>query len=143
MTPEFFYTVTVRLNVFGSRCDPLIILHSKDDKKTPYTSAAHPDLSGGVMKFLEATLGPNVHAPVVEIYCSKLRSSSYKEGARAPVPKRQTPRYLHVIAAPDDEEPRRLDTEAPDSVAVLKWDVVTNYTGLTVDVIRPQVSAEC
>jgi hypothetical protein len=71
-------------------------------------------------------------------YCSKLRSSARKENALPPLPTRQTPRYLRIIAAPDDEHQRRLEVVA-DSVAVLKWTVVEEYTDLTADIMRQQV----
>jgi hypothetical protein len=71
-------------------------------------------------------------------YRDKLRSSVRKENPLAPPPKRQIPSYLHVIAAADDEQQRRLEAAA-GNVAVLKWTVVEEYTGLTADIMRQQV----
>lgn len=88
---------------------------------------------------MRATLGPEAHKPVVATYRSKLRSSARKENALVPLPTRQTPRYLRVIAAPDDEHQRHLEAVG-DSVAVLKWTVVEEYTGLTADIMRQQVN---
>ena len=89
-------------------------------------------------EFLRETLGPEAHQPVVTTYRSKLRSSARKENALAPLPTRQTPRYLCVIAAPDDKHRQRLEAVA-DNVVELKWAVVEEYTGLTANIMRQQV----
>jgi hypothetical protein len=77
---------------------------------------------------------------VVTTYRDKLRPLARKENPPAPLPKRQTPRYLHVIAAAEDEQQRRLEA-AGGNVAVLRWTVVEEYTGLTADIMRQEVGA--
>jgi hypothetical protein len=68
-------------------------------------------------------------------YHSKLPSSARKEHALAPLPQRQTPTYLCIIAVSDNGQQRRLEAAA-NSVAVLNWTVVEQYTGLTADIMR-------
>jgi hypothetical protein len=77
---------------------------------------------------------------VVRTYRDKFRSSAREGNLLALPPKRQTPRYLHVIAGADDEHQRHLETAA-DHVAELKWTVVEEYAGLSVDIMRQQVAA--
>jgi hypothetical protein len=87
-----------------------------------------------VSQFLQTTLGPEVYEPVTTTY-RKLRSSKGKEQPLASSPKRQTPRYLHIIALRDDKQQRDLDADLTGNLAVLKWDLVTEYTGLEANIL--------
>lgn len=135
--PEFFYTIRVCFSALEFCKKPLIHMFSKDAKRSLYAPVASPDL---LEEFLHATLGPKASEPAVATYRSKLKGPTLQENVPAPLPQRQTPGYLHVIAASDGEQQKHLEATA-SNVAGLKWTVVEEYTGLTADAMRQQVGA--
>jgi len=141
--PEFFYTITVCFSALESCYNLSPSVSQRNEKRSQYAPLAYPDLLNDVAEFLGVILGPEAHKPVVKTYRkirNKLRSSAREENTLAPLPTRETPRYLRVIAAPDDKQQRRLEAVA-NSVAVLKWKMVQEYTGLTADVMMQQVDS--
>ena len=84
-------------------------------------------------------LGPEVYKPVADSYCNKLRGYTKAQELFASSPTRQTPRFLSIIATPDDEqEKHRAGERMGDSteVAVLRWSLVEKYLGSTANVIK-------
>ncbi len=84
-------------------------------------------------------LGSEVYIPIANLYHEKLRSQTKAQQQPDSYPTRQTPRFLGIIATPDDEQKKRQAGERKgDSteVAVLRWDVVKNYLGSTADLIE-------
>jgi len=79
-------------------------------------------------------LGSEVCEPIIETYRSKLRSHTHSASA-ASVPTRKTPRFLGIIATPDDERPSLQKAWKGDK-ALLKWDVVKEYLGSTADLAK-------
>jgi hypothetical protein len=67
-------------------------------------------------------LGKENHL-IVEGIRGKLRSAGQKQEPEA---QRQTPRFISVVASPDDEQEKRL---LEHSQVTLKWDVVEDYLG--------------
>jgi inhibitor of KinA sporulation pathway (predicted exonuclease) len=101
---------------------------------------AYPNLVDDLTATLEVILGPEVYTPVVaDTYCSKLRSHTQAQQQSAPHLMRQTPRFLRIIAAPDDEQRKRLEGEGKGDLAVLRWDVVENYIGSTANLLKTPV----
>lgn len=88
----------------------------------------YPHLYEDILSAFEKILGPEVHAPIAENYRSKLRSTA-KIASQAPTPNRKTPRFLRVIATPDDDQGSRLKAEWKGDVAVLRWSKVQEYVG--------------
>jgi hypothetical protein len=81
-------------------------------------------------------LGPKVFRPVVEGIRSKLRSAPPDSG---PQPTRKTPRFLRIVATPDDEQEERLLAEGKDNVVTLKWNVVADYVGPAAEIARANI----
>jgi hypothetical protein len=94
-----------------------------------------PNLENDLKRTLETFLGKEGDAPkIAETYRSryKLRSSTRASQQFASQSTRQTPRFLRVIATPNDETARqRFNGE--DDVAILRWDKVSEYMGSTAD----------
>ncbi|KAF8521901.1 hypothetical protein BU17DRAFT_87449 [Hysterangium stoloniferum] len=118
VTPEFFYTM------------------QKGEKSDRYARVSYPNLIDDLTGCLEMVLGPAVYTPIADIYRSKLRSSIRAQQQSASHSKRQTPRFLRIIATPDDKQQKRLKREWKGDVAVLQWDVVKGYIGSTADVLE-------
>ena len=79
-------------------------------------------------------LGPEVYGPAVEKHYH-LRSYISSGQTSPSQPSRQTPRYLRIIATPDNEKNQRLIAEQEGDVGILRWDCVEQYVGSTVDVV--------
>ncbi|KAF8510678.1 hypothetical protein BU17DRAFT_97886 [Hysterangium stoloniferum] len=118
VTPEFFYTM------------------QKGEKSDRYARVSYPNLIDDLTGCLEMVLGPAVYTPIADIYRSKLRSSIRAQQQSASHSTRQTPRFLRIIATPDDQQQKRLKREWKGDVAVLQWDVVKGYIGSTADVLK-------
>jgi hypothetical protein len=84
-------------------------------------------------RLLENMLGPKVFRPVVAGIRSRLRSAKQDPDPR---PMRKTPRFLLVVASPDDEQERRL---WPDNVVTLKWNAVRDNVGQAADIARESI----
>jgi len=82
-------------------------------------------------------LGPKIFEPI-EGFCSKLRSAKQDPN---PQPNRTTPRYLRVVASPDDEQEVCSRADPLGDVAMLKWDVVKNCIGQAADLARENIVA--
>lgn len=80
-------------------------------------------------------LGPEVYAPVETAYRSKFRSSTQTKQTIASQQQRQSPRFLRIIATPDDDQKNRLTTESTGDMVVLRWDVVKKYGGSAADIV--------
>ena len=78
---------------------------------------------------MQAILGPEVYQPVTEHIRNRLRSADKSK----PLPTRETPRHLRIIASPDDEQEVRLREEFRGDIGTLKWDVVKECVGPIVD----------
>ncbi|KAF8493641.1 hypothetical protein BU17DRAFT_59568 [Hysterangium stoloniferum] len=118
VTPEFFYTV------------------QKGGKRDQYARVSYPDLVDDLTKCLEIIVGPAVYTPIAGTYCSKLRSRMRAQQQFASHSTRQTPRFLRIIATPDDEWQKGLKSEWEGDVAVLRWDTVKGYIGSTADLLK-------
>jgi hypothetical protein len=78
-------------------------------------------------------LGPEIYQPVVEHIRARLRSA---DTPHKQLPKRETPRYLRIIASPDDEQDIRLRAEFQGDVGTLRWDVVKECVGSMADIAK-------
>jgi hypothetical protein len=101
---------------------------------------AYPNLADDVLDLLKMLVGPEVYPPVADGYRSKLRSATQAKKDADSQPQRKTPRYLRVIASPDDTQRRRLETGYPGDVAMLRWDVMKEYSGAA-DIITTKMLA--
>jgi len=83
-------------------------------------------------------LGSAVYKPVADSYHNKLRSHTQAQMRSASYPTRQTPRFLSIIATPDDQQEKRLAAEKENNteVAVLRWNLVKEYLGSPAGVIE-------
>ena len=93
---------------------------------------SYPSLSEKVEKFFEVTLGQNVYKLVVNAYHSKLHSSTCTPQELA-LPERKTPRFLSVIVTPNDQMDSRLEEDSMGTLAAMRWDVLKEYAGSTLD----------
>jgi hypothetical protein len=96
-----------------------------------YAPLQHPGLSEDIVKALDSLLGSAVSKPFVD----QLRSPTSSDQTFASQPQRQTPRYLRVIASPEDERRQRLKAECKGDVGVLRWECMQQYLGSTADVV--------
>ena len=85
----------------------------------------YPNLVDDLTETLEMVLGPEVFTPkLVDTYRSKLGVHQQSDSTR------QTPRFLRVVATPDDEQQKRLEGEwKGGNVAFMRWDVMKDYLG--------------
>ncbi|KAF8512020.1 hypothetical protein BU17DRAFT_96669 [Hysterangium stoloniferum] len=109
VTPKFFYTL------------------EKGGKPDRYAQVPYPNLIDDLTASLEMVLGPAVYTPIADIYRSKLHSSIQAQQQSVSHSTRQTPRFLRIIATPDNEQQKNLKGEWKGDVAVLRWDVGTLY----------------
>ncbi|KAF8498457.1 hypothetical protein BU17DRAFT_72319 [Hysterangium stoloniferum] len=94
VTPEFFYTV------------------QKGGTRDRYAPVSCPHLGDDLTGSLEMVLGPAVYTPIADSYHRKFRSSTQAQqqfafALNATVP----PRFLRIIATPDNEQQKRLKGE--------------------------------
>jgi hypothetical protein len=94
-----------------------------------YAPVKYPGLADDVRDLLNVVLGEGVFEPVIDVYLKKLRSTTRAKMESSSEQKRHTPRYLRIIATPDDQQQPNLEAEAQGDVAVLKWCVVESYVG--------------
>jgi hypothetical protein len=78
-------------------------------------------------------LGEDVYMPVANVFRERLRSATHAKEKAQSHQKRQTPKYLHVIVSPQDQQQYRVDAEAQGDIATLKWDVICEYMGSMAD----------
>ena len=99
---------------------------------------SYPSLVKDLTETLEMLLGPEVFTPILaDTYFSKLHSSTrHQQSASALHTTRQTPRFLRIIATPDDEQQKRLEGEWKGDVAFLRWDVMKDYLGSTANLMK-------
>ncbi|KAF8519086.1 hypothetical protein BU17DRAFT_90258 [Hysterangium stoloniferum] len=121
VTPRFFYTV------------------QKGGTRDRYAPVSYPNLIDDLTGSLEMVLGPAVYTPIANSYRRKLRSSIRAQQQSASHSVRQTPRFLRIIATPDDEQQKRLKGEWNGDVAVLRWDVVERYIGSMADILKARM----
>jgi hypothetical protein len=100
---------------------------------------SYPNLIKDLTGTLEMVLGPEVYVPIADAYCSKLRSRTTAQQQSASYSTRQTPRFLRIIATPNDNQRKRLEGERKGDMAVLRWDVVKKYLGSTADLVKTTV----
>ena len=74
----------------------------------------------------------------VDEYRQKLRSC---QNLNATQPLRKTPKYLRIIASPDDAQMERLNAEVNGDIGVLRWEVVKRYLGSTADIVGTTLSS--
>jgi len=104
---------------------------------------SYPSLSDSenVEKFFEVMLGPNVYKPVVDAYRSKPRNSTHTPQEIA-LPERKTPRFLSVIVTPNDPMDSRLEEDLTGTLAAMRWDVLKEYAGSTLDAMMTKPESE-
>jgi hypothetical protein len=138
ITPDLFYSMKkVRLRRSSSYCmNPLFLHLQRDGKRVQYAPIAYPDLKRDMEGLLENMLGSDEYQPVANRYCSKLRSANHEP---PPIPKREVPRYLRIVASPDDKQEHRLLAEPLGNVVTLKWDVVTECIGSVAESVRDSI----
>ena len=82
--------------------------------------------------FFMTILGPEIHSEVQTAYRAKLHSSTKQNLAQ-----RQTPRFLHIIvAANDNDNQQHCLTAETGNMIVLKWDAVKGYAGSAADILQ-------
>lgn len=77
-------------------------------------------------------LGPKKCEPIVETYRSKLRGHFRS----ALDPTRKTPRFLRVIATPNEEQPQKEGEGWKCGFVLLRWNVVKPYLGSMADQMK-------
>ena len=102
---------------------------------------SYPGLSEQVEMFFEQMLGPKGYKPVIDAYRKKLRCSTAAQRG-LPLPKRETPTFLRIVASPDDDRVNRLAAELMPT-ATLKWDMVKDYIGSVADAITAKPTSVC
>ncbi|KIM43671.1 hypothetical protein M413DRAFT_443578 [Hebeloma cylindrosporum] len=109
ITPDFFYTA----NTKGGRIQ--------------YVPLKYTDVLQDINDVLDSSLGSGEYTPVIKHDYSLL---SYKDSDQK-LASRQTPRYLRIIATPNDEQNRRLKAELKGDVGVLRSDLVEEFVRST------------
>jgi hypothetical protein len=136
LAPQFFYTMVV--------CIKPCISHLYSDVNSAragggwsrYAPVPYPNLDNYLTGILEMVLGPEVYMPITDTYCSNLRNRTRNQQPSASHTTRQSPRFLRIIATPDDQQCKRLQQEWKGGVAVLRWDIMKAYIGLTADLVK-------
>ena len=141
VTPEFFYTVMVHFALNSDTHLIDILFLQSDGKRSRYAPVSYPGLSEQVEVFFEQMLGPKDYKPVIDAYRKKLRSSTAAQRG-LPLPKRETPTFLRIVASPDDDRVNRLAAELMPT-ATLKWDMVKGYIGSVADAITTKPTSVC
>jgi hypothetical protein len=95
-----------------------------------YAPSAYPGLSNDIMDVLGLMLGSAEYKPIVDEYRMKLRSSTALNQQFASQPLRKTPKYLRIIATKQAHQ--RWESECKGDVGVLRWELVEQYLGSTV-----------
>ena len=78
-------------------------------------------------------MGKENYYPIVEGIRGNLRSEGQTRDLES---KRETCRFLSVVACPDDQQETRLHK---DNQATLKWDVVEDYVGPAANIVKESV----
>lgn len=107
INPEYFYTY----------------VNKDSGKRVQHGSIAYEDLLDNLNLLFTSITGTDEFRLAVEGMRSRLRS------ARQPSGTRKTPKFLRVVASPDDKHGNRLDSQRQGDVATLKWDAVVEYIG--------------
>ena len=89
-----------------------------------YAPLKYPGITEDVLSTLNSMLGPGVYRPVVEKHYH-LHSYTSSGQTSPSQPLRQVPRYLHIIATPDNEHKQCLKAEQEGDVGSLQWDCET------------------
>jgi hypothetical protein len=90
----------------------------------------YPNLLNGLEMTFKMALGEDEDAPeVVQSYLTRLQSKTEATNWQSPSTFRKTPRFLHIISSPDDDQKQRLDGK--DDLVLLRWDKVKEYIGST------------
>jgi hypothetical protein len=105
-----------------------------------YAPSKYPDLLEDVLSALDAKLGPNEYEPSVSDQRPITRSITKKVENSASQPQRLTPRYLRVIATPNDHQKDRLEAEWKGDVGVLRSVCVERYFPNVVWTTPPSVA---
>jgi hypothetical protein len=100
-----------------------------------YAPYKYPDIVEDITNALDSMLGPGEYRPLIEKRYH-LPSSTFSDHTFASQPPRQTPRYLWIIATPDDvEQNKRLKVQQKVDVGILRWDCMEGYVGSAVNVV--------
>ena len=94
---------------------------------TPCQSTLVPDLLEDVMSALDVKLGPDEYEPLVSDRHPITRSVTKRVEESASQPQRLTPKYLRIIATPNDHQKDRLKAEWEGDVGVLRSECVKKY----------------
>ena len=78
-------------------------------------------------------LGPAIQQQAIDGIRSRLRSANKQPTSSQT---RETPRYLHIIASPDDKQDIRLKAEFQGDVGIVKWNVVKECAGSIADTAK-------
>ena len=92
-----------------------------------YAPSKYPGLLESVKSALDVKLGPEEYQPPVSDQHSKTRNIIKGVEESESQPKRLTPKYLRIIATPNDYQRERLKAEWKGDVGVLRSDCVELY----------------
>jgi len=96
-----------------------------------YAPLKYPELAEDLRTIIDSELGLDEYKPVVdEPYHLRSSTSSNQTESR-----RQTTRYLHIIATPDDKQNLRLKAERKGDLGILRWECVEQLVGSTAGVV--------
>ena len=105
-----------------------------------YAPSKYPDLLKDVKSALDVKLGPEEYRPSVSDQYPKTRSVIKRVEESASQPQRLTPKYLRIIATPNDHQRDRLKAERKGDAGVLRWECVDLYFPNVVWATPPSVA---
>jgi len=92
-----------------------------------YAPSKYPDLLEDVKSAFDAKLGLEEYQPSVSDQHPQTRSVTKKAEESASQPQRLTPKFLRIIATPNDHQRERLKAECKGDVGVLRSECVKLY----------------
>lgn len=110
INPEHFYTSVCK----------------ESGERVQHGPIAFEDILNNLDALFTNVIGTAEFRPAIEGMRSRLRSAQQRLGTR------KTPRFLRVIASPDDEQGNRLNAQSQGNIATLKWEAVVKCFGESV-----------
>lgn len=98
----------------------------EEGKRVNYSPVRRPNLKTDLDALFDKILGTNIDRP--NISNIQTRSRSAKRSTHQ-LSMRETPRFLRIVASPDDSQEQRLKAELQGDLATLKWDTVGDCVG--------------
>jgi hypothetical protein len=130
--PQFFYTANVCIiSEFVFFCSSSIFPSQTKEGRVQYAPLKYPELAEDLRSIIDLTVGLDEYKPAVEKHY-RLRSSTSSDQTES---RRQTPRYLRIIATPDDKQNLRLKAERQGDLGILRWACVEQLVGSTAGVV--------